>query len=726
MPLDRQVQIYSVDTGNFYSNQEHYLHRLNHNVRMERNALKKEIRFVTDCLLEYGFTDDDIGAIKSGDFDSVEWIEGSSVEIQDACVLYRLGRWFKHKTDKAKETKDRILTLTENKVQANIQSGGKHHIRELRFVDKYCKDTEPSDKNIISVFESCFTRTIGAETDKLSEDFMVVQVYYFSVARDLIYHGFMYKGEKYVYFTSSAGQIRLKKCVFVKESVWKEHEKTLMCGLTVDDINAKGGMNINKFLAYNALSSSSTDVWKEFDIDKSIVVEDFETEVFGEYDFIDDADFSIERKKGNVPIPHTDGCGIMLPNAFGKKQKNMMIRLPYVKGLIAPFDYVRFIKENNCSPVIKDVYGVEHDIIKEDIQVVFTKSQFKLHKHFSSWDEYKQNFKKYGCTAGYTNKEEDHIRKASINYQMLQSLTDITDSEIKEICEKSIHTLRNMCTNIDTVKNIFGATADNLHKTHFQKAICLYPQLLNDPFVKKKLKDIKDSMIKRFKSGKLKTNGKFTFILPDLYAACEFWFKGENNPKGLLEDGEVYCSLFDKNDKVDCLRSPHLFLEHCVRGNVACDKYGDRADAVGKWFDTSAVYTSCHDLITKVMVNDVDGDRALVIPDGTLIKVAERNVKKYNIVPLHYNMKKANAVIVNNDNIYEGLVRAFTGGNIGQFSNSISKIWNDDVFVNGTEEEKKNAVDCVKRLTAQNNFVIDQLVASCSNVCRTSCVNLQM
>ena len=122
----------------------------------------------------------------------------------------------------------------------------------------------------------------------------------------------------------------------------------------------------------------------------------------------------------------------------------------------------------------------------------------------------------------------------------------------------------------------------------------------------------------------------------------------------------------------------------------------------------------------------MDGDKGLVIPDETLVQVAERNIKKYNVVPLYYNMKKANATIINNDNIYEGLVRAFTGGNIGQFSNSISKIWNDDVFVNGTEEEKKNAVDCVKRLTAQNNFVIDQLVASYSNVCRTSCVNLQM
>ena len=78
---------------------------------------------------------------------------------------------------------------------------------------------------------------IGAKQDELTEDFMVVQVYYFDVIKDLIYYGFTYKGEKYIYFTSSAGQIRTKKTVFIKESVWKQYEKTIMCGLTIDSIN---------------------------------------------------------------------------------------------------------------------------------------------------------------------------------------------------------------------------------------------------------------------------------------------------------------------------------------------------------------------------------------------------------------------------------------------------------------------------------------------------------
>ena len=77
------------------------------------------------------------------------------------------------------------------------------------------------------------------------------------------------------------------------------------------------------------------------------------------------------------------------------------------------------------------------------------------------------------------------------------------------------------------------------------------------------------------------------------------------------------------------------------------------------------------------------------------------------IVPLYYNMRKAEPRLLNSKSIYEGLNAAFTGGNIGVYSNNISKIWNNDVFINGTEEEKQHATDCVKRLCCQNNFVID-------------------
>ena len=535
---------------------------------------------------------------------------------------------------------------------------------------------------------------------------MVVQIYYFDILKDILHNGYEYKGEKYIYFTSSSGQIRTKKCVFIKESTWKKYEKTIMCGLTVDEINRQGGCNSNKFLAYTALTNSATDEWKEFDIDKTIVIDDFETNVYGEFDFIDDKDFSITRKKDYIPITHTDGAGMILPNAFGVKQCNKMVRLPFIKGLVGVFSFDKFIKDNNCSPVIKDIYGVEHDIIKEDIQVIFTKSQFKFHSYYCNWEQYKENFKQYHCSANYTNPEEERIKDATINYQMLQSLTDITDEEIYQIAKPSIDKLNNICSSVNNIKNVFGITPYNLYKTSLQKSIEIYPELLNDVYIRAKLKDMKDSLIKKYKSGKLQVKGKYTFILPDFYAACEHWFMGIKNPKGLLNDGEVFCWLFRLNDKLDCLRSPHLFCEHAIRNNIAY-KDNDRQEKLREWFCSNALYTSCYDFISKLLMFDVDGDTSLVVSDKVIIDVAERNIKKFNIVPLYYDMKKAKPSQLNNENIYNGLIRAFTGGNIGIFSNNISKIWNNDVFVSGTDEEKIQALDNIKCLVAENNHTID-------------------
>lgn len=561
--LDKQIQILNVDTGNFYSSKEKHLHWKNNQFRKERNYLKNKLEMNKDLTEEQ---------------------------------REKIAKLIEKKKEGAKKTKEELLALLENKVKANEQSDGKAYIRTL-------KENELTDNNIISVFESSFTRMIGTKTDELCEDFMVVQVFYFDVIKDLIYHGFMYKGEKYIYFTSSAGQIRTKKCVFIKESVWKKYEKTIMCGLTLDKINEKGGNNPNKHLAYLALINSATDEWKEFDIDKCIVVEDFETNIIGDYDYVDGETYDITITKGEVLIPHTDGCGIMLPNAFGSKQVNTMVRLPWVKGLLGVFAFDKFIEYNGCSPVIKDIYGKEHDVLKEDIQVIFTKSQFKLWKYYNSFDEYKEYFKKYNCQAGITNPERERIKDATINYQMLQTLTNVTEEDIMDIARPSIDEMNELCSSIDNLKKILGINPYNINKTWTQKCIELYPDLIGDGYFKESIKQAKDSKLKRYRAGSLKVNGKYTFILPDLYAFCEWLFMGIEQPKGLLDNKEIFCWLFRKSEEVDVLRSPHLFKEHAIRKNIAFNG-SERQLEIREWFETNAIYTSTHDMISKILMFD--------------------------------------------------------------------------------------------------------------------------
>lgn len=589
-------------------------------------------------------------------------------------------KWKSYKTKLINSLKEELLMLLSKSVERNSLAENKY-LRKLR-------NDAVIEKNVISVFESSLTRMLGIETDELSTDIMVVKTYYFDVMQDLILNGFEYDGEKYMFLTASAGQIRTKKTVFIKERLWKQHERALMCGLTMDEINAKGGINVNKYLAYLALSNSATDLWDGFDIDRCIVVPDFETAVNGTVDFIDDKTYQVMRRNMDVPIEHTDGCGMILPSL---SKKNFMVRLPWVKGLLASFDFKKFIEVHGCKPVVKDIYGQEHDVIDEDIQIIFTKSQFKMWKYYDSWKQYKDCFKKYGCQAGTCKVEEDRIRMANINYQMLQTLTNITDAEIQKIAMPAITKIQRLSTDVESMLEAFGAVKGRENLNSFQEALLLYPEMLSDGYCKSKLNEIKNSMVKRYHYGKLPVKGKYTFVVPDLYAVCQNLFSHITNPTGLLDNGQVSCHLYQRSEKLDCLRPPHLYREHAIRENLINTE-------IQRWFQTDAVYTSCHDLISKILQFDNDGDTLLVVADQTIIKVAERNME--GIVPLYYDMKKAEPVLLDNEALYKGMTAAWASGGIGPTSNNVTKIWNRG-FVGDNE------LLAIKLLCCEGNFQID-------------------
>lgn len=667
LALSKQIHIYSIDTSAFYTRKERKLHILLYKFRKERDELVNKINNIEKDLKD---------------------LEESNGEY--GCLLNKKTFYLEKKTYKINlitETKNHLLDILKDRVEKNNNISTKF----IRQVDKrYLRD-----KNVVSVFDSFLTRMLELQENTLTTDMIIIKVYYFDILKDIIKNGFILNGEKYRFLTSSAGQIRTKKTVFIKETLWKEYERTLMCGLTVDEINKKGGINVNKYLAYLALSNSATDIWTDFDITKAIVVPDFETKVKGYVDLIDDETYEVNRVEMDVPITHTDGCGMMLPSV---SQKNFMVRLPWLKGLLSVFDFKKFIKECNGNPIIEDIYGKSYNIIEDDIQIIFTESQFKMHKYYDSWQQYIDFYNEYNCSAGICNIEEDRIPNAKINYQMMQTLVDMSPSELKTVAKKSIRKLNNLTSTVKSMLEAFGVTTFNNNKTYLQQALEVYPEMLSDVYMKEVIRQIKNSLIKNYKSAKLEISGKYTFLIPDLYAFCEWLFLGIKNPEGLLKNKEVYCKLYSKSEKLDCLRSPHLYREHAIRNNVIDEEKS-------KWFITDAIYTSSHDLISKILQFDNDGDKSLVVADKTLIEVAERNMQ--GIVPLYYNMRKAEPVELNNSNIYNGLNSAYVGGNIGAISNDITKIWNSEVWNSNDEELKNEALKVIKLLCMENNFTID-------------------
>lgn len=563
-----------------------------------------------------------------------------------------------------------------------------------------------NDRNRISVFSSELTRSLSmiplnlnvrqtSENTVVNEQMMIVSVFYFEVLESLIHRGYVYNGHKYVYFASSAGQIRTKKAVFVREDYLNSCWNKITCGLSVDEVNAKGGMNLNKYNAYLALCNSATEEWEGFDIDRCIVVDDFETNVVTEVDYVDDRDYSITRQTMPVTIPHTDGAGMIDPEL---SNKNFMIRLPWTKGLLGVFPFKQFIKEKGCSSKVKDIWGKEWDIFEDNIQIIFTKSQVKMSAYYDSWDDYKQRFKKYHCSAGVCNVEESHFKRSHLNYQMLQSFISYEDTELKKMCADSVKFISGICTDKSTQLEVFGIEEGKSFKKYsgMQKCLLEYNGLLKDSFFREQLKEFRKKLIKDLYSAKFRVHGYYTFLLPDFYAFSEWLFMGAKVPTGLLADGEVHCRLHEFGKEVDCLRSPHLYFEHAIRQNVTNPE-------IEKWFVTNGCYASTHDVISKILMYDVDGDKTLIIQDDNIVKLAKRN--QVGVVPLYYNMRKAAKEPITAESRYRGLVNAFTGGNIGIVSNNISKIKNSAEI--RSPETKQEAMDCLKYLCMVNNEVID-------------------
>lgn len=273
---------------------------------------------------------------------------------------------------------------------------------------------------------------------------------------------------------------------------------------------------------------------------------------------------------------------------------------------------------------------------------------------------------------------------------MIQTLSDLSDEEISCLASQNDTDLQLLATDMKTMLKVLGVTPWNTNKNDFQKCLEKYPELLSDAYCRQTLRDLKTKLEKDLWSARFDICGKYTFVVPDLYAFCERLFLGIKNPRGLLQDGEVYCKLFQNGEKLDCLRSPHLYIEHPIRVN--------RTDI--NWFDTNAIYVSCHDLISRVIQCDWDGDKLLVTNNKTLIEAAERNIKKYDVVPLFYNMGKANAELLTQETLFKGLLLAYNGGNIGAPSNDITKIWNRG-------EVNAEALKVVKWLVMEVNFIID-------------------
>lgn len=546
-----------------------------------------------------------------------------------------------------------------------------------------------------------------SEIARMATDFsepepLVMEIVYLKTSKlnevlhQIIERGLDIDGQHYIFYTSTTNQMKRGESILLKEDFYKEHEQEIMLGLTDDEVNAKGGCNIGKRLAYNGLLLSTSFIPNEYQLtlDDCLIVPDFETIINEKVECIDHDDNSITNisvRNEDIKIPQTDGAGMFLP---GVLPYSCQIRCGHIKGCVFPLDFRKFLQLDEVegvkpSAIVSDPWGKKHDVIKENIKIILTASQVKMWKYYDSWEELKEAYNAHNKKIAINNFAEKSKGWEKTGYQFNQTLDSnkLTDEKIKDLCADTLDYLNEMKTDANKIAEI-------LSEPNLSNAIKAYPELIQDKYIQKKMEN-------KFRSERREACGNklilkdslYAYICPDLFAFCEWLFCGIENPKGIIPREQVYCSFYNeepynKYEVVDCLRSPHLYMEHGIRKLVK----DEVLDQCKEWFVGDDLVVSSHDLLCRILQFDVDGDHALITPNKTLIECVptDKNI-------LYYEGFDADKPQITKEAIYKALVASMDNSNIGDISNAMTKNYNNEQI-----DDTFNKVMC-----CYNNLTID-------------------
>lgn len=636
----------------------------------------------------------------------------------------------------------KALTVNENKIYYDKTKKNAelleaiHKNNQVRKVDnKYLKEDYE-----IAIFENDVTRLalqdrcITNADYQLLDEIVYMEIFHNEIMWQILNNGVYIGGKEYMLFSATTGQVRNNTITLMRKDFYENHKGYLMVGLSQDRINKhtndfkkEKGMNVGKYISYNALPlSSSVLPDNEIDIDRCIVVKGLETIITDKVKYVDIqtdkdgqcyvSDTPKEYQTKNIEIEHTDGAGMFLP---GELLSSCQIRGGYFKGALFPFDFRLFVNQVAHNSVICDAWGNWVDVEKEDIRFILTTSQLKMWKEYDSWEEYKEEFKKNKLKLSINSYANPAKEAVTFAYQYLQTLPYGTD--ISALCKPAIDDLTNLKTDIEYVKQELGLTNDmatdedideetrevesnnrevdkEKSNSYIAKALDLYPSLIYDPYVKKKIQSLFNARKKSYMGGKLPIRGYYSYIVPDLYAFCEYLFMDERDPQGLVPKNCVYNKYYDECGNVEnviCLRSPHLSRYEYPKCKLI------HSDECRRWFGAlgSDTVVSCHDLISKSLQCDWDGDEILISADNNLYHAAQ----SLPDVPLYYEMQKAEAQIIDDETVYDTLVKGFDNNVIGESSNAITKLWNSPKL----KDDPLVYDDAINVFCVYSNYAID-------------------
>lgn len=414
---------------------------------------------------------------------------------------------------------------------------------------------------------------------------------------DYIFHnGVFINGKQYKRFSCSAGQAR-KSNVILLDTEILEDVRTILN----NNRNIQKAFSPSKFNAYFGLYGSATKLVSE---PKFIVVKDFENSHKVNVNYVTETSWSeddkIEQKEIELKFNRTDGMGLISPRLSEQWAKELgldyipsqwCVRQSFIKGMLCTFPIHQFCEEiNNGNYIVDTIYtDASGNPIKADLRnydVILSESQFKLWDSYSSIDDYINAYHKnhlYWGVTQYTPKSPNNILK--LNYQFIQTL-NLDDSDVKELCSDFIKWIKGVSFDNYAYMLLFltgvGMTRESAFEfmrssnTYWIKALMVCPDLINDRFIREKIKDLIRVKMKNACLGEIFINGNFQVLVSDPYGFMQHVCGMAVT--GLLQEGESYSNYWNELGikEVDSMRSPLTYRSEHIKLKLRKDELTEK------------------------------------------------------------------------------------------------------------------------------------------------------
>lgn len=313
---------------------------------------------------------------------------------------------------------------------------------------------------------------------------------------------------------------------------------------------------------------------------------------------------------------------------------SVLIRAPFIKGMVHEMDYIKFFEERGVE-FIKDIWGTCHDVrLGSTPLVIMNESMYKGYKYFKlyddgrDWERYWDAFDKYNHCIGivkwnYGLEEEEVYRRG--NYQILQDL-DLDYKDFRSLVNYTAEWVENIVSgDWKYVACFLGLLADHLSASgNYVKAILKKPMMLHEKGVRKHLVRQLDKYIDEMKCGKIYLEGTNKFSTPDLIMFMEH--VGGLELKGCLEDGEFWTQSLTGTYEGEFLieRNPHICKsEHVI---LKASENEDIKTYVSHL--TNVCMLNSKSLVAqRLNGSDFDGDSVFVSDNKIMMSGVDRNAR---------------------------------------------------------------------------------------------------